>query len=565
MIRYLKKYKLWCLLIAIVSLLLGSMDVFKGIILQLIVDTSVGELDYSFTFILAIIIAFTACNLAVYTLFQKSTYHVGTKAVSNIKNDIINTVIYKGQFDNEAKNMDLLSMLNKDIDIILDKYFLNIFLLLRMIMVFLLSVFYLFSINIAITFIILILGLINIILPNLFIRKSSKLKEKYSKNNSIFFNSIKELLYGLNTIKLYGAEREYYSKNSESNMQYEKSRANSLLFDSLIQVIGSCVGFLVLAANVVLAGYLSYKGYFTIGTVLAVMQIMNYVLSPLSQGPVYYAELKSVHPIIEKLKKYILPIDEYNGCDIQQKVDRVSIEDLSFKYLTGADNALSNLAFEFITPKKYIVIGSSGCGKSTLLKVLSVLESNYSGNIKINGTLNLHDIDSRSWRNKIAVVQQDVFLFDNTLKYNICMNAPVSDDKLKQIISTVGLDDFVSSLPNGIDSFIGENGSLISGGEKQRISIARALAKDSEILLVDEATSALDMQNANNVDNILLSLVDKLVIAISHRYDKSLLSRFDEIIVMDKGGIIASGKYEDIQEDETLNRLLSNPDENSNG
>ncbi|MFQ9036728.1 ATP-binding cassette domain-containing protein [Hungatella sp.] len=276
------------------------------------------------------------------------------------------------------------------------------------------------------------------------------------------------------------------------------------------------------------------------------MQVMNYVLAPLNQGPVYYAEIKSVNAIIKK-------INDYTGRDIvaarddfMSNVKTIKIKNLSFKYLVDLENTLSNINIEFIAPKKYIVTGTSGCGKSTLFKLLSALNTKYTGEIIINGNDSLKQISACSWRKQIAVVQQDIFLFDNTVRYNICLNKFLSDDEIKQIIEMVGLTDFVASLPNGIDSLIGENGSCISGGEKQRIAIARALAKKTNILLIDEATSSLDAKNTSNIENIILSLHDKLVIYISHKYDENLLNKFDEVIVMEKGCITFHGEFKNM-------------------
>lgn len=557
MIRYLKKNKFWCILISALSVLLAAMDVFKGILLQIIVDTSVGKEQHSFLLIFAVVIFFSIFNFLAYFLFQKAMYCGSTKALANIKNDILNVLLYGT--NNQYKNMDLLSTMNKDVDIILEKYYFNIFSLLRTASSFLFSLAYLLSVNVWLTIIILISGSVSVLLPNFFIRKSGDLKNIYSNNNGIFLNSIKELLYGLTTIKLYGVEKEFYNANKCSNERLEKSREKTLFFDSIIQIIGLCIGFLVLAGNVVLAGYLSFKGFFTIGTVLAVMQIMNYILAPLVQGPVCFAQIKSVAPISKKIIQYTQSQGKAKGCDIHKSVQNISVRDVTFKYPQKSENALSHINIEFDTPNKYIVIGSSGCGKSTLFKLLSALEEDYLGEISINQKQSLKQTDGSRWRSKIAVVPQDVFLFDNTLKYNICLNNTVTNEELDELVELVGLKTFVDSLPEGINSLVGENGSLISGGQKQRIAIARALAKKTNVLLVDEATSALDGNNANHIENVLLSLYDKLVIIISHRFDKILLSRFDKVIVIEEGSIAACGSYEIIKDNKILNKLLANP------
>ena len=540
MLKYLFKYRFRCFLIVLLSVFLGGMDVFKGIALQLIIDTSVGNETYSFVFIFAIITAFVVFNFITYYLFQKSMIYIGTRAVGCVREDIIDSIIFDYNNGNNCDNMDILSMLNRDIDIVFNKYFIGFFSLVRIAMSFFLATAYLLSVNVWLTLVILVLGSVSVILPNFFIQKSGAYKKAYSESSSVFFNSMKELLYGLNTIQLYGVEKDYRKKNVETNSKFEQARGKTMLFDGVISIVSSCVSFLVLATNVIVAGYLSQQGYFTIGTVLAVMQIMNYVLSPLSQGPILYAEMKSVHPIIDNVKKYISNTPRKSKNKISQTIECISVSNVSFKYPTSILNALSDICIDFEGVNKYAIIGASGCGKSTLFKILSMLENNYSGCIRVNKA-DLREIEPSSWRRKIAVVTQDTFLFDGTLRYNICLDNSIADNQLLDLIEKVGLTDFVNSLPDGINSSMGENGSLISGGEKQRIAIARALVRNADVLLLDEATSALDIQNANNIENLILSL-DKMVIVITHKYDDELLERFDSIIKMDNGHIVKHAK-----------------------
>lgn len=546
---YLKKQRMLCLLLVVISVLLGFMDVLKGVALQLIIDTSVGELSYSFIFILILIIAFSVCNLLCSFAFWASLYHICTKAVENIKADLIKNIIFYSKERNHVKNMDIVAMMNKDIDIIYDKYFLNIFLCIRLFMGFLLSLIYLVTISVNLTLIILLLGSISILIPNLFIKRSSELKDRYSKKNGIYVNSIKEILYGLDIIWLFGKESLFCKKNMNDNVNYECARKKSMLFDSIIQNVSVCVGFLVLAANVILAGYLSYKGYFTIGTVLAVMQVMNYVLQPLSEGPVFYAEIKSVKPIIEKIKKNLSQSDhEDNKIELSEDVSTINIANLSFRYNDNSRYVLNRINLTFFENSKSIIVGESGCGKSTLLKLLSLIENDYLGQIVINNKVELNELSSTSWRSKLAVVQQDVFLFEESVRFNICLEENISDFELKEIIDKVGLRDLMNTLPQGVNTIVGENGNLISGGERQRIAVARALVKKAQVILIDEVTSSLDKKNTQNIDDILLSIEGSIVITISHKYNRALLSKYNNVIVMDKGNILCAGSYNEIKD-----------------
>ncbi|WDV46865.1 ATP-binding cassette domain-containing protein [Clostridiaceae bacterium M8S5] len=229
---------------------------------------------------------------------------------------------------------------------------------------------------------------------------------------------------------------------------------------------------------------------------------------------------------------------------LQEIIKEIELSNLSYKYLGNTKNSISEVNLVFKANKKYAIIGPSGCGKSTLVKILAKLANEYVGTIKVNSK-NLHNLNSYDWRNKISTVQQEVFMFDDTLRYNITLGKTISDNMLLKVLDDVELLDFVNSLPSGLDTHIGDNGNLISGGEKQRIAIARALVKDTEIIIMDEATSALDFSNTNKLNNLILSL-NKMIIVITHKYSAEFLKKFDHIIVMENGKVLAQGNYDDI-------------------
>lgn len=556
MLKYLKKYRYQCSAIVILAFLLGLSDVCKGILLQLIIDTSVGNLKYSFVFLVAIVAIFIVFVFGIQYLYQKLIYNTGTSAISDIREDILNTLLKKEDVHIEY-NTDILSLMNKDIEIILDKFYLNIFALIRMSAVFLLSVIYLLSLNIIMTIIILGMGMFSAFLPNFFVKISGNKKEKYSKNCKEFMQSLKELLYGRNTILLNGIQQEYYYKSSVFNKRYEKSRADSLIYDSFIQIITSCASFLVLAANVILAGYLAYKNYFSVGTVLAVMQVMNYVLSPLSQGPFYLAEIKSVKKIIKKIETVIKDGIVEEKESILENIQEISISNLSFRYKNSSQNALNNINLKFSKGNKYLIIGASGSGKSTFFRILEGLENEYTGEIYINRYKNLRNIEKKSWREKISVVEQKVFLFDNTFRYNIILYNQISNKDFSDVINKVGLEEVVSKLPEGVESLVGDDGKYLSGGERQRVAIARAVVKNAEILLMDEATSSLDRLHVKEIEKLLLSFNNKIVIYITHRFDEEILRKFDKIIVFDNGRILSVGSYTEIKEQNMVKKLMA--------
>jgi ATP-binding cassette subfamily B protein len=471
-------------------------------------------------------------------------YNVTTKIISCIKKDLLHTITNNHLWLSEDK-MQYISLLDNDIEQVIDKYFLNIFYLIKIIVMFFVSLTYLISVDIKLSFIILLFGFISVNLPQIFVKKNRFIKKDFLRENSNFLVSLKELLYGMETIKLFSLEKLYLTKNEQENNKLERSRANMLYYDSLIEATGSLTGFLVHALTVLYAGYMSYLGHISVGTVLAVMQIMNHVITPLSTGSAVYSQIKSVEPINKKILDLIYNnISEIQMINYDCSVHKIKIENLSFRYNDLKSNALEDISLSFEAGKKYAIIGTSGCGKSTLIKILSGLLNDYNGSIFVND-IDLKNIAPCSWVKKISVVQQDTFLFDGSIKYNICFNENVDLIKFNHIIQMSQLEEFIHYQENGVETCVGENGANISGGEKQRISLARSFMKDSEILLIDEGTSALDCSTSEKIHKMILNS-DCMVLSSIHHYSEDSLSKYDKILLLEKGKIVDFGSFEEL-------------------
>lgn len=211
---------------------------------------------------------------------------------------------------------------------------------------------------------------------------------------------------------------------------------------------------------------------------------------------------------------------------------------MSYSY-NNRDKVISNINYIFEKGKKYAIVGESGCGKSTLLKILMKQINDYQGQISIDD-INIKSFDAKSYYSKVALIHQNLFVFKDTFKNNICLYNEFSDEKIKNTIIQSGLTKTMNIHNAGLDTLIGEGHVELSGGELNRLSIARALIKDVEILLVDEATAALDKVMAYDIEKTILGL-DSTVIAITHRIDDNILKYYDEILVMKDGEIVESG------------------------
>ena len=253
--------------------------------------------------------------------------------------------------------------------------------------------------------------------------------------------------------------------------------------------------------------------------------------------------------------KRILPIidneneikDKNNANDILIKDANINFENVFFKYTDdiAEENVLKGVSLEIKGGKMSALVGISGSGKSTILNLIPRFYNIHSGDIKIDNQ-SIYDSKINSLRKKISLVSQDTTLFDDTIRNNIgYANLDATLDEIKEAAKLSSCEEFINELPNKYDTIIGENGIRLSGGEKQRISIARAMLKKSPIILLDEATSSLDSETEEKIQNAINILTkNKTTVVIAHRLSTILNS--NKIFVVENGKIIASGRHEEL-------------------
>ena len=217
----------------------------------------------------------------------------------------------------------------------------------------------------------------------------------------------------------------------------------------------------------------------------------------------------------------------------------ITIDNVTFSYFDARRPALADLSLVLERDRSYAVVGLSGAGKSTLLDLLLGFQEAQTGTIHVDG-LPLRDIDPTSWRQHIAVVNQDPYLFDDTVRANILYGRPdASDEAVAQAAKVACADEFIRHLPNGYDTVIGERGTQISGGQRQRLSLARALIRDPDILILDEATSALDAVTEREFQTALKSGRPRTVVIVTHR--PSMIEITDHVFVLEDGRLVEQG------------------------
>ena len=371
-------------------------------------------------------------------------------------------------------------------------------------------------------------------------------EKEISKKNERFVSIVNELLSGFPVIKSFRAEAQASRLFSQRNEQAEEAKKNKRRTEQLISLLANDAG-IIAQMGIFLAGAwlaISGKGV-TAGVVIVFVQLMNYILNPISQVPLLWSNRKAAIALMEKLSDALSENVREEGREkLNGFSEKIEVKDLTYGY-EPESHVLKDMDAQFDAGKSYAIVGGSGSGKSTLLNLLMGSSSNYQGEICIDG-VSIKNIESESLYQLMTSVQQNVFVFNDTIRNNVTMFHEFPDKEVTLALERSGLSEFIEK--RGEEFVCGENGANLSGGERQRISIARALLRKSPILLVDEATAALDAATARAVSFSILNLVGMTRIVVTHRLEEAILRRYDKILVMKNGTICEQGNFDTLMQ-----------------
>ncbi|WP_277233321.1 ABC transporter ATP-binding protein [Romboutsia timonensis] len=542
--KYLFKYKLLfftrVLTISLAALSVICFDFMMGFIVDIF---SNGETEKFVPIILAsiflIILLFVTEYIDGYVM---SSYIKNT--VNYLRCDIFTKILNKDMKDFSLDNSGkYISILYNDIKIIEDSLLNNIFLVISSFISFIISLLFLFSISPSIVIFIVIFGILGFVIPNALSKKLIVEKNNYSHNLEEITSVTKDLFSGFEVIKGFniGSKINTIFKNSSNTVESTKKKCSIL--ESIIKGFSLSFSVTVYLGVLILGGYLMYKGEISVGTAIIIIQLSTHIVGPVKTSISLINQIKSVSLIADKIDEIL-----YDSCEDIEEIslpkfeNSIEVKNLDFSY-TNDRKALNNINLTFEKNKKYAIVGESGCGKSTLIKLLMRYYKDYNGDILIDNK-DIHKIFSNDLYKNMSMIQQNVFMFDDSIKENIKLFANYSDEEVLSICDRSGLSNLISRLPDGINSLVGENGNKLSGGEKQRIAIARSLINNTKILILDESTSALDNETAYNLESSLLSINDLTLIVVTHKLIKNILLNYDEIIVMKDGMVIEKGSFD---------------------
>ncbi len=359
-----------------------------------------------------------------------------------------------------------------------------------------------------------------------------------------------EVLSGIVTVKSFTMEEEEKRRFLSSVEETNRVVVRGVGRDTGVGAARNLVSLLARIAALALGGWLVVRGEVTVGTLIAFLGYVGGLFGPVEGLTNVYQTLRkaavSLDVIFSILDAQDTLGDAPNAKVVRKLRGEIEFDGVGFAYQEGKP-VLESIDLHIRPGEMVALVGPSGAGKSTMMALLQRLYEPTSGSIRVDG-MDLRSLKQRSLRRQIGVVLQDSLLFNDTVRNNIAYGRPgASQREIEAAARAANAHDFIMRLPNGYDTVVGERGGILSGGEKQRIAIARALLKDPPILILDEATSALDAESEALVQGALERLVQgRTTLVIAHRL--ATVVGADRILVLRDGRIVESGTHEELVE-----------------
>ena len=528
------------------ALFVGTLNLMASWLIQQLVDTISGvegALDLGILALMTVGLIVAVIVFGLFEYFSKPRFM--KKAIQQYKEFAFEKLLRKNinTFNDEAA-ASYISALSNDVTSIetnyLEKQFTMITSMVTFYGAFLLMLWY----SPLLMLIVVLLIILPVIASALVGNKMEEAELDVSKKNETLTDTIKEIIGGFSVVKSFKAEKALLQFFLKSNEAVEEAKCRKEKISIVIGIISATAGLLAQLGVFIAGAYLAMNGKgVTAGVVMAFVNLMNFILQPIAVMPEILANRKASMALMDKLCNSLNQnVSREKNCTLKKLEKGIEIADLTFGY-KEEEEVLQGIDLQLEAGKSYALVGASGCGKSTLLNLLLSAYDNYRGHILYDG-YELRDISSEALYDMVSVIQQNVVIFNASLRDNITMFRDIPKEEVDRAIEAAGLLSFVKE--HGEDYLCGENGSFLSGGERQRISIARSLLRKVSVLLVDEATAALDKQTAHQVSNAILDVKDVMKVVITHALEENLLARFDEIIVLKAGQIVEKGNFSEL-------------------
>lgn len=467
--------------------------------------------------------------------------------MSRYKNKVFQSILDRDYRDfSKEKSGKFISVLTENMKKIEQDYLHQYFNISKNLSLMIFSLLAMFIGNWYLTLLVIIASIIPMMISGFIGQKSAYLQKSAMIADQKYLAKVKDILAGFLVIKSFNVKeaiRQDYRNESEKldEIYFMKGK-----FDVLANVISQLSGMIVFLVAFGGGMYLVFNGYTTIGSVTAIVQLVNFVVMPLNEVGMGMSKFREGQVTLDAFEVKDV-IELQTGKTKEYFDDVISFSNIDFSYPNTEEKIFNHLSLKIQKGEKIAIVGMSGSGKSTLLNLLLRFYDVTSGHISIDNQ-DIQAISAESLYNLMTIVQQDVYIFDDTLRANITLNQFFTDEEIKKAVQQSGLESYVLENELGLQALCGENGSNLSGGQKQRVSIARALIRKTPILLLDEATSSLDNQVTTEIESSILDIQNLTALVVTHKLNENILKKYDRILFMKDGVIVEDGSFSDLMD-----------------
>ena len=473
--------------------IVGIMAPLRSYIMQLLIDSA----NYRELLQMCLLSVVFSIGVFIFEWISKKSQAVVVRDIEkDLRNQVMNKLFYISANQFEEKGLAYyLSKFTTDIKIILDDGINNIYGMIMQVVFVVVAVIYLIDLG----------------------------GHKVIRN----YNAVKQILWKQEKLSDYVCRK---NEHSAKTLYWAQALASFVNNGAFLIVVGSCMFFVA-------------AGRITVGEVVAITNMMNFVLTPckaIANGMIQLKAMSKVKAELEALMDQGSEND--NKESIEENIQEICLDNVVQK--VSESFLLDKLTITFEKGKKYAIVGKSGSGKSSIIRLLTEYGENYTGHVLVNGK-ELSKVNKESIMHVSPVCYQQTYIFHDTIFNNVALYQDYCKDEVIVALQKAGIYDTIKLLPNDVDEIIQENGKNFSGGELQRIALARLFLRDKRMTFLDEITSGLDNATAYEIEKRLLN-EDMTIINITHRYNKELMQKYNEIIVMDAGRIVERGSFDEL-------------------
>lgn len=404
------------------------------------------------------------------------------------------------------------------------------------------SVYFIWKIDKKVTYVLFVGYMLIFIITNILLKFLYKIKEKILNSEELLNHY---LVRGFMEMLIFRMSKQFPNEIKKTNNAKESIVSAKVKMNMIHEAFFTIFALLVAMLDIGILFYAWKTQNLTVGSVVALIALIENAYTPIAIFNVLYVQYKLDKASYKRFEEFLgLKDDDQlrNGNAINADVGEIAIKNLSFQY--EERRIIDDLSLSIKKGEKIAFVGESGSGKSTLIKILLGLLKYNQGEVRL-GDMELSGICLNDLYDRVSYLSQDAPVFDGTIKENLVFEKKVSEEQMLGALSEVQLSHLVENLAEGLNTEIGEKGTCLSGGEKQRLALARLWFEDSELVILDEATSAMDNLTEENVmKSVMQKMKDKTVIAIAHRLNS--IAGFDRIILFREGKIVGQGTFEEL-------------------